>query len=333
MPDPAVTRSQAAGLRVEYRPLESTSALPDDVLFAIAFGDCAVPVNDPRFLRVGLAPLHGAGLVEIWRAQGLVRTGSDGLIRYVADDHFLAGAVEIDERQHGGITRAAEVAYSAIRTFLSRSAYPSLLRVWNYFDAINEGTGDTERYKRFCVGRAAGLGDWLADSYPAATVIGRRDGDSTLQVYWLARRKPGMPLANPRQTNPHLYPRDFGPTAPQFSRAMLISPRQVMISGTASIVGHATHHHDDLRSQLNETLDNLGSVLRQAASHAPGISPQLGAASLLKIYLREPAGLPAVEAILRERLPSETPCLILAGDVCRADLLVEADCVQGSPDL
>ncbi len=327
MSDRAVSLAPSAVVRVEYQPLNLASPLAKDVLAAVTFGQ--VPAGaDPRFVRVGLEPLGGASVMEVWRANGTVTSGSSGAIRYAADEHHLFGVLEIDERTHGGITGAAESAYSALRQFLGECGRPHLLRVWNYFDAINRGTGDEERYKQFCVGRATGLGAWPAESYPAATVIGRRDGDPRLQVYWLCGRKAGVPIDNPRQTNPHRYPRQYGPRAPQFSRAMLVGSRLVLISGTASIVGHASHHPDDVESQTAEVINNLGSVLHKASGAAPGLSVRFGAHSPLKVYLRDPAAFEKVDTALREALPTETPRIVLVGDVCRADLLVEADGVH-----
>ena len=75
--------------------------------------------------------------------------------------------------------------------FVAASATPHVLRLWNYFDAINLGDGDEERYRRFCVGRARGAQANAADRYPAATAIGRRDGVRVLQVYALAARASG----------------------------------------------------------------------------------------------------------------------------------------------
>jgi len=268
--------------------------------------------------------------MEVWHANGPVSFGFDGTLRWAADTDHLLGAIEVDERQHGGIGGAAEFAYAALMRFVASSRYPHLIRVWNYFDGINTGAGDDERYKIFCVGRAAALktharGDW----YPAATCIGRRDGSPMLQVYCLAGRAPGVPLENPRQMSAYRYPRQYGPAAPSFSRAMLVSERLVLISGTASIVGHASRQTGDVRAQLAETLTNLANVLQRAGGLAPGITPRLGAESLLKIYLRDESLLPAVEALVREHLPAQTPLLILHADVCRAELLIEVDCLHG----
>jgi chorismate lyase/3-hydroxybenzoate synthase len=138
-----------------------------------------------------------------------------------------------------------------------------------------------------------------------------------------------VPLENPRQTSAYRYPRQYGPAAPGFSRAMLVSDRLVLISGTASIVGHASRHPGDVRAQLEETLTNLANILQRAASSASGITPRLGAESLLKVYIREESQLPEVESLLQRHLPAQTQFLILHADICRAELLVEVDCLHG----
>ncbi|MCB1624700.1 MAG: hypothetical protein KDI32_08940 [Pseudomonadales bacterium] len=318
-----------AAPRIEYRKIERGTALPADVLCAVTFGARAAVIDDPRSVRVGLAPLTGDGLVEIWHASGAVRRGYDGLVRYTCDDHHLAGAIEIDESHHGGIAAAAHVAYAAMASFQAAARFPQVLRVWNYFDAINSGPGDSERYRQFCVGRTAGLGDALAKPYPAATAIGRRDGDRTLQVYWLAGRNAGRAVENPRQVSAYLYPRSYSPSPPVFSRAMLVSPELLMISGTASVVGHSSHHLGDIRAQLEETLRNLRSVIQHAATVAPRLPRELSANSHLKVYLRDPEKLSLVQDILRTELPAGVPYVVLAADVCRANLLIEIDCQHG----
>jgi chorismate lyase / 3-hydroxybenzoate synthase len=330
MSDVATSLRAAPTPRIEYRPLGSGAPLPRDVLGAVMFGDARLRPEDPRCVRVGLTPLRGEGIVEVWHASGPVTVGFDGVLRYACDANHLLGAIELDERRYGGLRQAAEVAYTALSRFIAASRHPHLLRVWNYLDGINRGDGDEERYKLFCMGRAAGLREYSRDDlFPAATCIGRRDGDPTLQVYCLAGRARGMPLENPRQMSAYRYPREYGPAAPSFSRAMLASDRLVMISGTASIVGHASRHPGDLRAQLDETITNLSNVLHRAAGYVPAITPRIGPESLLKFYLRDAALLPEVEALIRERLPPATRSIILHADICRAELLVEVDCLQG----
>jgi len=310
--------------RVVYGPVPA--ALDAHTLALVGFGPDAPLPDDPRAIRVALTPLSGIPLAECWRAHGVVRTGRSDSLRWAADDSHVFGVVEIDEREVGGIEAAAREAYARIRAHTARGSHPHLLRLWNFIDAINAGDHDTERYRRFCVGRAAGLALALDPdaTHAAATAIGRRDGVPALQVLWLAARDAGRSHENPRQLSAYRYPRQYGPTPPSFARAMRGPGGTLYVSGTASVVGHETRHPGELRAQLDETLQNLEHLLAHAARE-DGIVTRLGAHSPLKVYLRDRAALAGVEALLRERLAPGTPYLVFEGDICRSDLLVEID--------
>ncbi len=319
----------AAASNLSHATLAPGSMLPPDALAAVVFGPSANGACDPRCIHVDLKPLRGAGGIEVWRAAGRVETGRAGLVRFAADADHLAGLIELDEREHGGLAPAAERAYAAIQRFQASSAHPHLLRVWNYFDAINRGVADSERYKQFCVGRARGLASCPASRYPAATAIGRRDGEPRLQVFWLAGRTAGAPLENPRQVSAYHYPRRYGPAAPTFARAMLVDHRLLLISGTASIVGHASRHANSLAAQIDESLANLQSLLAHATAVAPALPARWGERTLFKVYLRNGAAADEAAAHLARSLPVGAQCLILEADICRSELLVEIDCVHG----
>lgn len=296
-----------------------------DVLVEIVFGATAPTESHPRRIHVGLDPLHGSELCEVWRSTGTIRTGQDGAIRFCEDEHHLFGVIEVDERQHADVGAATAFAYAEIRRFQCASRKPHLLRMWNYLDAITVGEGDSERYQMFCVGRAQGLGDHQVHALPAATAIGRRDGIPVLQVYWLSTKTPGYPIENPRQISAYHYPRQYGRVSPRFARAMLSETGELLISGTASVVGHATHHDGDVGAQLQETLVNLEALLQQAHARNPQCPARFSDEALLKVYLREPQACAAVLAALRAYLPTNGPILVLAADVCRQDLLIEID--------
>jgi chorismate lyase/3-hydroxybenzoate synthase len=298
-------------------------------LFAVEFGleDSPVPA---RAARVRLEPLAGAGLVEIWHASGNLKSGFAGEVRFASDDHHLAGAVEVDEDEHGGLAQASAHAYRVITEFQSRSPFGHLLRMWNYFDRINDGDGDEERYRIFCAGRVAGLKAARSQPYPAATAIGTRDGRRKLQVYWLAGRSAGIAIDNPRQIEAFNYPRRYGPASPTFSRGMLVAPGLLLISGTASIVGHASRHEGNTQRQLAEIFSNLDSLLVRAHALDQSLPPRFGSGTMIKAYLRDRSDAAFVEHELRARLPPGTPFVILAGDVCRADLLLELDCLHAA---
>jgi chorismate lyase/3-hydroxybenzoate synthase len=119
------------------------------------------------------------------------------------------------------------------------------------------------------------------------------------------------------------YPRQYGPAPPHFSRAMQVADG-MLISGTASVLGHSSHHPDDLPAQLDEILRNLAS-LRQAG----GVTASApGGGILLKIYLRDPTTAAFVASYLRGHLPPQVQFLLLGADICRRELLVEIDAVH-----
>lgn len=323
-------------LAVDYIHAPGPQALlgMSETLAVLGFGALApssAAIDDPRYLHVPLSPLREAAApYEVWRSAGPVATGREGAIRYSHDGALMFGVLEWEEPD-GGILHASAHAYAALVAFWRDSDYPHLLRIWNYFDAITLGEGDGERYRQFCVGRVQGLGDVDTRTLPAATAIGSRDGRRVLQVYWLAAREPGLPLENPRQVSAYRYPREYGPQSPTFARALLPPSSRVplLLSGTASIVGHASQHADSLRAQLDETLTNLDSLLGAARERAPTLSPHLDGTSRLKVYVRDAADADAVAAQLEARLGTRVPWLMLHADVCRRELLVEIEGMHG----
>lgn len=329
MSELALQPSPISGLTIKYLAGDvdgefADKLLADNVLALISFGSDAAS-NDPRHLRVPLEPLYGQGLHEVWLCDGPVQSARSGNVRYSESATHLFAVLEIDERQHDDIRAAARSGYAELAEFQRQSSKPHLQRIWNYFDAITVGDGDEERYQRFCVGRAEGLGTHQLASLPAATAIGRRDGSPILQIYWLAATTPGQSLENPRQISAYHYPRQYGPVAPRFARATLTTDAALLISGTASVVGHATHHDGDVHAQLLETLRNLDALLQSAHTINQQCPSAFGADALLKVYLRNRADADVVIDELRLRLPAGLPILILEADVCRSDLLIEID--------
>jgi chorismate lyase/3-hydroxybenzoate synthase len=326
---PLLSEAPLPRLRIEYEtaPLEALLAR-GDTLAVLGFGNAAPSSDDPRVLRVPLQP-HGAAPLEVWRAGGGVRCGREDELRWAEDGALHFGALEFREGD-AGLEAASAQAYARLTAFVRARGYPHLLRTWNYLDAITTGVGDEERYRRFCLGRAAGLGAFDATTLPAATAIGRIDGERTLQVYWLAARVPGMPLENPRQVSAYRYPREYGPQPPSFARAMLppSSHMPLLLSGTASVVGHESRHHDSLAAQVGETFANFDALIGAARARRPELSAQFGPQSRLKVYVRDAAALPEVAALLDAKLGPSVPRVLLHAAVCRRELQVEIDGVH-----
>ncbi|MGA9334606.1 MAG: hypothetical protein WBV39_10055, partial [Rudaea sp.] len=208
-------------LRISYSQASVNSLLAEgEVLAVLGFGADAILADDPRCLRVGLEPFGDDAPFEVWRGRGCVHYGRDGDLAWACNEDYSFGSLELTEDAYGGIAETAQRAYELLTAWCRTSTTPHLLRIWNYLDAINLGDGDNERYRRFCSGRAAGMGRGFASTYPAASAIGVRDGRRILQIYWLAAREPGTPVENPRQVSAWCYPRCYGPVAPGFARGM-----------------------------------------------------------------------------------------------------------------
>jgi chorismate lyase/3-hydroxybenzoate synthase len=324
----------APRLAVDYVHATAPQALlGDDVLAVFGFGSGAPPaLPDPRYLRVPLEP-HGDAPYEVWRANAPVMRGRDGDIQWASDGQLLFGAIEVEEGVDG-IEGAARRAYAGLVAFIRGSRTPHLLRIWNYLDAITVGHGDAERYREFCIGRAAGLGNFDARTLPAATAIGRCDGARVVQVYWLAAHAPGTPVENPRQVSAYNYPRQYGRQPPSFARAMLAadgSAMPLLLSGTPAVVGHVSMHDGELLAQVDETFTNFEALLQSARVRCPTLPPQFGSGTRLKVYVRDHGDLPMVAAALDRRFGASVPRLLLHAAICRRELAVEIDGVHGNP--
>jgi chorismate lyase / 3-hydroxybenzoate synthase len=324
------THATLPPLRIGYEYIDPVVALTQsDVLAVIGFGSNASQNSLAGYLHVGLEPLLQPAPMEVWRGSGNIQRGEDNIIRYSTDGNYLFAALEIEESERGGIASTAQFAYTTLRTWCQSAPGWHVLRIWNYLGAINEGDGDDERYRQFCAGRARGMDTLFAKGYPAATAIGLRDGRRVLQLYWLAAREAGAPIENPRQLSAWRYPRRYGPSAPTFARGMRAPTQspQIYISGTAAIIGHTSHHAGNCSAQLEETLANIDSLLATARVDADA---RFGAGSALKIYARNTADAKMMHARLRAHFGADTPMLILQGDICRAELLVEIDGIQNT---
>jgi chorismate lyase/3-hydroxybenzoate synthase len=264
-------------------------------------------------------------IIECWQSDEIVGSGSVSAgtacnIRFTTSRSHLFAALEINEFAYGGLRAAARAGYEQLLAFQANSKWPAILRIWNYLDAINAVENGIERYREFCIGRLEGMGDGF-ESFPAASAIGRRDGNRMLQLIWIAAKTPGIAVENPRQISAYRYPERYGPTPPSFSRAVQ-HDNALIISGTASIVGHETLHSGDAIAQLEEANRNLHATA--SASSVVG-----GSLRAIKGYVRHPS---AIEPLMTmtKNAPDAAPAALLA-DICRSDLLIELEGFYAPP--
>lgn len=315
-----MTVRERSSFRVAYHAVPASALLErPDTLAVFGFGAAGDPAGDPRHLQIPLPVLSHEPVRECWSVRSTVSHGSSGGLRWAAGGGWRFVAVEATGALADGIEAASERAYRSLLAHVADCPERHLLRIWNYLGAINEGDGDGERYRQFCNGRARGLAAQGVTDYPAATAIGHHGPRDLLQVYALCASEPGVALENPRQVSAWRYPREYGPTAPSFARAMKLPNGALAISGTAAVIGHASHHPGDVAAQADEAFANLRMLLERAAL------PAFDAHSPLKVYIRNERDVAAVVAALTRHLDPMVPRVLLQGDICRRELLVEID--------
>ena len=304
---------------------------------------CFSTADDPRSMaemavpckRIGMRRLDvDESLCEVWRSSGPVTQGRHGAIDYRHDPDFLFGVMTLAETDFAAVAdntamqQAAASAYSQVFDLIEKLDYPCLFRFWNYLPDINVHSNGLERYRQFNEGRQdayAAHGHAVTGNVPAACALGAADGPLT--IAFLAGRVASTHIENPRQISAYHYPPQYGPRSPVFSRATLLRLPQeevLFVSGTASVVGHATLHADDVLAQTRETLNNVKAVLTEANRTAR--QPGFDLASLkYKVYVRRAADFAPIRVELARGIGTAPDAVYLQADICREDLLLEIE--------
>jgi enamine deaminase RidA (YjgF/YER057c/UK114 family) len=287
------------------------------------------------------------GTGELWLGQAPGALQEFEGISYRCDEHTLFGVLHLKDSA-AGLQDQARTAYDRMFRLLAKAGYSQVWRTWNFLEDIhaqepilaahthtntaadNPAERPTlERYRQFNVGRQAAY-DTLAQSAPhaapAACALGMREGGFCFA--FLAGKTPPILLENPRQTSAYHYPATYGPRSPTFSRAALIlqpSHALLLISGTASIVGHESRHMGNVRAQTRETLTNLSEIVAQANDRLPEGELFTLSKLHLRVYVRHPEDADAVRRELRVCLGKQLNLCFVQADVCRQELLVEIE--------
>lgn len=283
-------------------------------------------------LSTGLEWLGGELKGERWQVHTPVAEGITNGIAWRCGGGLCFLSAQSSDDGRADVAALTDDLYRRLLKTAQATDHPWLLRIWNYLPDINAGAGDAERYRRFCVGRARAL-EWMGiqeSRLCAGSAIGGEE--PVLRLYALTGRLPGHPIENPRQVSAYRYPRSYGPRSPSFTRATALSGQDgtvtLMISGTASVVGHATAHAGDLDGQLQETARNLDALLGEAALalDRPRLA-RFDTDSLMRIYVRNRRDWPQVKTFVDRTWP-QVQSAGLRGDICRGDLLVEIEAVH-----
>lgn len=274
-----------------------------------------------------------AGCWTSWLAPAPLEHGRLGEMVFHHNAELLFGRIQLRETDFSGelpssaLQAASRAAYTAVFDTLRQTGFAHLVRCWNYLPDINADEGGLERYRQFNIGRQEAFATCHPaplESAPAASALGTRGGD--LSVYFLASHTPAIPLENPRQVPAYHYPSQYGPRSPIFSRGALLPlahGESLFISGTASILGHASVHPGDVGEQTHETLRNIAAVVCAANEKA---AQAFRCEELkLKVFVRNPIDLPLIREIIAGHWGNAGNALFVQADVCRAELLVEIE--------
>ncbi len=289
---------------------------PDHVLGVVALAGHA-----PADLAVGLPGLDRPGVREVWRSQTRVRRENRPGLLLATSEGYCFGMIRQPVAAPGGarppLADAAQAAYARMLSAIRGAGCPNLLRIANFVPHITRIEAAEERYRSFNAGRQEALAAFGYDPVqaPAACGLGRTGDD--LLVWFLAGREPGRNIDNPRQVSPRLYPERYGTRRPAFARAT-VAAGLLMVSGTASIVGHESLHAGDVLAQTDETIRNLDALLT-------GVGVDLGRDALrLKVYLRHAADRdPVTHRLAEAGFPP--PDAILQSEICRPELDIEIE--------
>jgi enamine deaminase RidA (YjgF/YER057c/UK114 family) len=350
----------AAALQVDYAHGSDLRAQPaawwQDVLAVVRFDGNEGPpwpaeialteINAPVLAATGRVESANesadetAGAAEIWRLPGPMHSGQHAGVRYRHNGRLLFASLAICEDDTAGgdtagaLRRATDAGYRQLYAALETLGFPYPLRIWNFLSQINGVSGDGERYWHFNGARQdvfRGLNRSIAGNVPAASAVGVGPA-SPLSVYCIASARAPIALENPRQISAWDYPAQYGPSSPTFARACIAddAARTLFISGTASIVGHASAHAGDQCEQTREVLRNIRALI-DAANERIGGAPYALDRLHYKVYVRRAEHQPSIERELRREVGAAARVLYLQADICRHDLLVEIEAV-GTPE-
>lgn len=228
--------------------------------------------------------------------------------------------------------RATIAAYATIREHVEKK---NPVRFWNHIPGIH-GVMDSERdrYMVFNAGRFRAFEEWYgsaeAFSKRVATASGVGHVGRDLVVHCLAVNEPGNAVENPRQVAAYRYSRRYGPLPPCFARATKVShadQRLLLVGGTASIRGEDSIHVQSLSLQLDETFENLATLVAAAGGaviEGPAAT-QLAKYRHLRVYYRREKDLIAVRDAVMQACSRLASTEFVQAELCRQELLVEIE--------
>jgi chorismate lyase/3-hydroxybenzoate synthase len=235
-------------------------------------------------------------------------------------------------------------AYIAIAEAVAARRYHPI-RFWNFVPRPNaEMAPGLDRYMVFNAGRYDAYACWhgtpraFSQALATASAVGVESAD--LVICCLTSRAPGTAVENPRQTPSWQYSARYGPKPPCFARATIVThgrDRQLLIGGTASIVGEESRHVGDAAGQVEETIANLAALISTAragrrpqgpdriGTNLPADATDISRLTDVRVYVAGAQDAALVHALVVARCPGVTRLEMSLSQICRPELLVEIE--------
>jgi chorismate lyase/3-hydroxybenzoate synthase len=325
---PAAGPSGDQSLTITFGPDVHAPSRDHALLVAFHFG-AAPNRSQPGIVSPGLVPIDGNDLYECWWHNGRVDHWQAGDIAVAGCEDYTVVTLQRKDVPPDHFRALTYEAYLDLFDTLGMTEHTQVAKIWNYFSGINEGNEDSEKYRQFSMGRAEafeeiGIRD---NNVPCGTAVGGSSCD--LSIIALASKHEFRSAENPRQVSAYLYPKQYGPKSPKFSRGGCIGGRVFVLSGTAAIVGHESAHPYETRRQIDETLENLNQLSKALSEHCEASELLLDRDYALRVYLRDPKDLQHVADRLADQIGINVDNVaFLRADICRRELMVEIDGVK-----
>lgn len=313
-------------LNVVWTKPDLTDSL--SILGGLGFGMPTSRLPKPfAWIDMPLLGSEDASAIECWCTAKPVKHGSTGSIEYAVTDDYVFGTVSYPDNSR--LDETTERAYSELLNFLSGNGFNGVWRLWNHIREINAEEGGLERYRRFNLGRQAAFDKaekLINGRMPAASAVGTKSGP--LIIGFLAGRSAPLLIENPVQVSAYDYPPEYGPQSPSFSRAAIAlvgANELLLISGTASIIGHKTVHAGKPYEQTVTALGNI-KILAEAAQDRALEAIDI-AKFYYRVYVRNSSDFPQIQRAFVDFFAGNSVAHYVQADICRSDLLVEIEAV------
>lgn len=326
------------GIKVYLLPAESINLrqvmMTQNILGIVRFGEDegypeleGLKVCFPA-MNVVMKTFSAKAYYEVWTSENTVACGNLQGLQFSSDGFHQLLTVCIKEEDRD-IREIGRLAYDLIFQSVEENNYPNISRVWNHIPNINQFGDGTERYIRFCLGRAEAFAK-NGNIFPAATGIGCQG--NSLCIYMISMRKDmNIYLENPNQTPAYKYPEKYGIKPPSFARGAYTDcgggRGRLYVSGTASIIGSETVHVGEAARQCETTLNNISVLISGTNLSSYGINKAFTLKNLdcIKVYIKDEADYEIINTICSSSFSPDKSIAYLKADVCRNDLLVEIE--------